>query len=108
MSQRYKMPPIDFEDFRDTYDREHSVPVKLGGKVFTIKAPELLSDEQYRTLEGSEDPEVIARLLIDDYDEYVAAGGTAILAGVIMAQQAEERAKVLGGSLGESAASSDS
>lgn len=87
MSKRHKIPPVNLADFKAKKAEEGQIPVDTGGRVFYIKSPLTLSDDDFRTLTTGDDPIASARLLVDDYDEFVAAGGSAALVGAIVSEQ---------------------
>jgi hypothetical protein len=103
-------PVVNLADFKKKLVEEHSVIIRTDEGDFRYRGPELLTDDEMRRmveLEGSTDPAAVlevARIMMDDYDGFVAAGGsTAVLMKIISAEQAK-RAKVdpEGERLGES------
>jgi hypothetical protein len=111
MSKRYKMPPVDFQDFLDKEEVEGAIPFTLGGREFVLKPPTLLPDDRAREflqLEGV-DAEAQARILMgDDYDEFVAKGGNALALMKFISQQLAAQEAAQGADSGESEASSTS
>jgi hypothetical protein len=116
MSQRYKMPPVNLTDFKAKKAEEGAVRIEAGTKTFVILPPEMMSDDVYSEfIKLEQSPEQIvdqARMLMgDDYDEFVDAGGSAILLLSIIGEAAKERGKAAsaqGADPGESGASSSS
>ena len=110
MSKRFKRPPINFQDFLDRKEVEDSIPVELGGRVFVIRPAHLLNDDEFRRLVATEDPEEVARITMRDYDDFVAAGGSA--AGLMALMEEEQKRReaeaAQGADAGESGASSSS
>jgi hypothetical protein len=113
VSQRYKNPPVNLTDFKAKKAEEGAVRIKAGTKTFLVMPPELMGDDQYLEfikLEGT--PESIvdqAHMLMGDrYDEFVEAGGSAILLLSIIAEAGEVRAETQGVDPGGSGASSRS
>lgn len=84
MSKRHKHPPVNLADFKAKKAEEGQIPVIAGDRTFYIKSPLTLSDDDFRTLTSGDDPIASARLLVDDYDGFVAAGGSAALVGAIV------------------------
>lgn len=70
----------DFLAFMNDLKRTDTKPITIGEKTFHLKGPALLSDDQVEEL-NSPDIGVVdkARAVIDDYDGFAAAGGTAML-----------------------------
>lgn len=99
--------PFDLDSFKAEIRRDKSRPIITGGKTFWLQPPELLTDEQYAAIQASDDADLVgqARVMIDDYDGFVAAGGSAMLLVQIVKKLDAERT---GGDLGESEASTDS
>lgn len=87
--------PINLDEFKQRIRNEKAIAVEAGGQTFEITPPELLSDEDRQKvapLLESDDPtdEVeLARLLCDDYDGFVAAGGSATLLAMLMVEAAK-------------------
>jgi hypothetical protein len=69
----------DFLAFMEDVKRRDTKPFTIGDKTFHLRGPALLSDEEVEGL--NTDPSVIgkARAVIDDYDGFAAAGGTAMM-----------------------------
>jgi hypothetical protein len=110
MSKRHKIPPINLSDFKDKLEVEGKIPVIVGDLTFYIKPPTLLTDDEYRTLRSLDDDDLIsqARLMVDDYDGFVAAGGSAMIVNQIVAEAALTQTSEQGVGPGESGASSTS
>lgn len=70
----------DFLAFMEDVKRRDTKPFQLGDQTFHLRGPALLSDAEVESLNGT-DTGVIdkARAVIDDYDGFAAAGGTAML-----------------------------
>jgi hypothetical protein len=111
MSKRYKMPPVNFQDFLDKEEEEGAIPFTLGGREFVLKPPTLLPDaaaREFLSLEGV-DSEKQARILMgDDYDEFVALGGNALALMKFISEKLAEQTAEQGADVGESEASSTS
>lgn len=112
MSQRYKLPPVSLADFKAKKAEEGAVRIEAGDRVFVVLPPELMADDTYSEFikyEGS--PESIvdqARLLMGaEYEEFVAAGGSAILLLSVIAEAGQAK-NGQGADVGESGASSPS
>lgn len=74
--------PFDLDSFKAKLQNERSRAVTIGGKTFHTTVPELLTDGQFNDLQqalGTDDVVAQARCMIDDYDGFVAAGGSAML-----------------------------
>lgn len=70
----------DFLAFVEDVKRKDTRPFNLGDKTFYLRGPSLLSDAEVESLNGRTDDVVAkARVMIDDYDAFAAAGGTAML-----------------------------
>lgn len=108
MSKRYKHPPVNLQDFKDKLYKEGAIPVVAGEQTFYIRPPELLTDEEYRAFNASEDEIEQAALLVDDYEAFTQAGGSALLVGLLIDEASEALKKEQGADLGEDGASSDS
>ena len=113
MSQRYKLPPVNLTDFKAKKAEEGAVRIKAGTKTFVVLPPEMMSDDVYSEfIKLEQNPEQIvdqARMLMGaDYDEFVAAGGSAILLLSIIGETAKTRRQDQGVDTGESGASSPS
>lgn len=111
MSQRYKLPPVNLNDYKAKKAEEGAVRIKVGTRTFVVLPPELMSDDTYTEfirLEGQHESIVDqARILMgDEYDEFVAAGGSAILLLTVIAEAGTERRNGQGADTGESGASS--
>ena len=107
MSKRYKHAPVNLSDFRDKLEEEGTIPVEAGGRTFKIRPPELLTDEDYKRFNASDDPIVQASIIVDDYPAFVEAGGTALLVGLILSEAIKTQ-EAQGVEPGESGASSTS
>ena len=117
MPKKRTAPVVKLADFKKKLEEEHSLLIEApDGKKFRYRGPELLSDDEFKSmveLEKSDDPASaieVARIMVDDYDGFVAAGGsTAILMEIV---QAESHRRAGEGEdaedPGESEASSDS
>lgn len=102
--------PIDLDEVKRAIREADAIVVTTGGKQFTILPPELMSDDQFEALQEAlkgEDMVAQARCMVDDYDGFVAAGGSAMLASKLMGD-AEKAKKARGDDSGESEASSSS
>lgn len=109
MSKRHKIPPINFQDFKDKLEREGTIPVDMpDGKRYHIKPPELLPDDIFEKVAAGIEDDSVLEAMVDDFAGYLASGGTRILLGAIVQRTAEERSREQGASVGESEASSDS
>ncbi len=108
MSKRHKIPPVNLQDFKDKLYKDGAIPVVTDAGTFYIKPPELLTDADWDTFSKSDDEMVQAKLLVDDYDGFVAAGGSAILVGVLIEEQAKADKQEQGADQGEEGASSAS
>lgn len=111
MSKRYKMPPVNLQDYKDKLALEGSIPIDTGDRVFYMKPIELLTDDQYKALDTEEDPAVVGSWLMDDYDDFVAAGGSAqLLLKILYDYRIAEAVSAgeQGATPGESGASSES
>jgi hypothetical protein len=102
--------PINLEQFRQKLEAESLLRIDAGGKMFNVRTPELLTDEEYETLIVNGDGDLVAqaRAMVDDYDGFVAAGGSALLLAAILKEHAAEVAEAQGVTAGESGPSSGS
>jgi hypothetical protein len=105
MSKRYTSPPVDFTDYLDTKERENTTPVTLGDKTFLLYSREHLSEDKFKELQNATEAEVICRIMLDDYDGFIAAGGSTPGLLSLIEDIAEKRAAGQGLSVGESGAS---
>lgn len=103
-------PPINLDTFKQAIADADAIPVEAGGKTFVIRPPHLLSDEEFAAFRalGDDDDVAAARIMVDDYDAFAAAGGSAVLVGLIIAQAAEDKQAEQGATPGESGGSSTS
>ena len=108
MSKRHKRPPVNLQDFKDKLYKENAIPVIAGDRTFYIRPPELLSDAEYRAFLASDDEIKQAAMLMHDYDEFVAAGGSAMLIGLMIDEAEKTQSEEQGADLGEEEASSAS
>lgn len=70
----------DFLAFMEDVKRRDTKPFTMGDKTFHLRGPALLSDAEVQALNGTEASVMDkARAVIDDYDGFAAAGGTAML-----------------------------
>lgn len=99
--------PINFDEFKAKIAAESGREITAGGKTFHIVPPELMTDEQYAAFTSTDDADLVgqARLMIDDYDGFVAAGGSAVLLGLLIGELQAEAAEGQGVDSGESPAS---
>lgn len=100
--------PINLDELRQKIHDEKAQPVQAGDKTFWIKPPELLTDEDFQAFTAANDSNDIvaqARLVVDDYDGFVAAGGSAILLAQILGEMGDDED---GSTAGEDGASSGS
>lgn len=83
--------PIDLAELKAKIHDDKAQPIVAGDRTFYVLPPELMSDEKYQQLQTLDDDDVIgqARLMIDDYDGFVAAGGSAMLLAMVLDQMAE-------------------
>ena len=107
MSKRYSKAPVNLQDFLDRQEREGTIPIIGSSKTFYLRPPQLLSDAEQTALVAAEGDEVAqARIMLgDDYDEFVADGGSAVILGLILMEAIEAEESVQGASVGESEAS---
>lgn len=99
--------PIDLDQFKEAITAERGIEVIAGGKTFRILPPELLSDTDFKTMQTVDDGDVIgqARLMVDDYDGFVAAGGSAMIVTELVRRADEANRAKQGADSGESGAS---
>ena len=101
--------PFDLDALKTKIETERSRPITFAGKTFHLIPPELMSDEDYEKFTAADDDDMLALapLMLDDYEGFHAAGGSAILlAQAIKAIQEEPAAPGDEGSTpGEGAAS---
>ncbi len=74
--------PFDLDSFKAKLQRDRAKAFTLGGRTFHTTVPELLTDEEFASMQAALDGEDLvaqARCMIDDYDGFVAAGGSAML-----------------------------
>lgn len=114
MSKRYKIPPVNFQDFKAKRKEEGAIPVVMpdgdGERTFYVLPPDLLGDDQIKDffrLEG-EDPVAQARMMMEDYDDFVELGGSAMLLLTIIQETTAAIDAAQGADSGEDAASSPS
>ena len=102
-------PPVNIDQLRQAITDADAIPIEAGGRTFIIRPPELLSDDEYAQLKADEgDITAQARIMVDDYDGFVAAGGSAMLLGRIIGDAEREKEAAQGKSSGESEGSSGS
>jgi hypothetical protein len=107
VSKTKKQSTVNLADFMAADDEKFQIRVEQGGKTFVISPAHILPDDRYQELVALDDDDIvgIARVSIDDYDGFVAAGGRAwavhkILKAAVEGTLAEQEA-----SPGESEAS---
>lgn len=78
---QFTAPSGDFLAFVEDVKRRDTKAFTVGDKTFHLRGPSLLTDDEAIALTGGGKSNVIdkARAVIDDYDGFVAAGGTAML-----------------------------
>lgn len=120
MPKNRKAPVYNFNDFRKKLEEEHSLVIHTDAGDFRYRGPALLSDDEMKRmveLEASKDADAaieVARIMVDDYDGFVAAGGsTTMLMEIVNAEQKRRAGETddedaEGERLGESGESSDS
>lgn len=78
--------PITYDEFI-AEQQSAQIPFEVGGRTFHIVPPELMSDEDAEVFfelmgkaEGDDGYDIVrlARTMVDDYDGFAAAGGTAL------------------------------
>jgi hypothetical protein len=70
----------DFLAFVEDVKRKDTKPFQIGDRTFYLRGPALLTDAEVEELNGNTaDVVTKARAVIDDYDGFAAAGGTAML-----------------------------
>lgn len=105
--------PINLDEFKAKVQEDLGFEIQAGDRTFRIIPPQLMTDEnatefqrlQQAEAQGEDSPEAVARLLVDDYDGFVAAGGSAMLLLHIFQTKLAERAKGQGAAVGESSPS---
>ena len=110
MSKRYKVPPVDLADYKAKKAEEGAIPIRANGSTFYVRPVECLTDDEYFSYSKAKGDDIVgqARIMIDDYDGFVAAGGSAMLLLSIVKDHVERVAAEQGVDPGESPASSDS
>lgn len=112
MAKNRKAPIVNLGDFKKKLEEEHSVVIDTDAGKFRYKGPALITDDEMkevRKLEKSDDDDKdvkVARIMLDDYDGFVAAGGSLGVLGAII--EAEQERLNGGDDSGEGEASSDS
>jgi hypothetical protein len=103
-------PPVNIDQLRQAITDADAIPLEAGGRTFIIRPPELLSDDEYAQLQAADEADITAqaRIMVDDYDGFVAAGGSAMLLGRIIGDAEREKEATQGKSSGESEGSSGS
>lgn len=99
-------PPINLDQLREAIAAERSIEIEQGGRTFHVRPIELMSDEETRALRDTDDEVEAARLMMDDYDGFVEAGGNVVLLGMILDARSGQVLRRQGVTEGESAASS--
>lgn len=114
MPKKRTAPVVNLSDFRKKLEEEYSLVIRTEAGDFRYRGPELLSDDEFErmvALEKSDDPASaieVARIMVDDYDGFVAAGGSmTVLMEIVQAEKAK-RAGEDEADAGESGASSSS
>lgn len=105
--------PINLDEFKAKVQQDLGLEIQAGDRTFRIIPPQLMSDAdaaEFQRLQQAEErgetaPEAVARLLVDDYDGFVAAGGSAMLLLHIFQTKLAERAAGQGAAVGESSPS---
>lgn len=110
MSQRYRIPPVNLADFKAAKAEEGSIPIVADGRTFYVRPILTMSDEDYLAFRKVKGADIVAqaRLMMDDYDAFVAAGGSAALLLAIVKEHADQITSVQGLDPGESGASTTS
>lgn len=91
-------PVVKLADFKKKLREECSIVIEAeDGTRFRYLGPELLTDDQLKAmlaLEKSDDPAAqldVARIMMDDYDGFVAAGGSFAVVQAIVEQEQKRR-----------------
>lgn len=110
MSKRHRVPPVDLADYKAKKQVEGGIEILADGRVFVIPPIQCMTDEQFQQFQKARkdggDLVAQARSMLDDYDAFVAAGGTALLLLSIVADHVRKVTAVQGVEPGESLASS--
>lgn len=78
--KQYRDVSGDFLAFAEDVRRNDTKTLTLGDETFHLRGPALLSDDEAETITGTDGGVVAkARVVIDDYDRFAAAGGTAMM-----------------------------
>lgn len=92
-----KAPIVNLADFKKKLEEEHSLVIRTPDGDFRYRGPQLLSDDEMlrmTALEESEEPDAaveVARIMVDDYDGFVEAGGSLTILMEIVAAEARSR-----------------
>ena len=99
MAKKRTAPVVKLADFKKKLEEEHSLLIEVeDGKKYRYRGPELLTDDEFvrmAELEKSDDPASaieVARIMMDDYDGYVAGGGSMTLLMEIVDAEVKRRA----------------
>jgi hypothetical protein len=80
--------PVNLKQFRQKIEAEPLLEIEADGKVFAVRHPAVLTDDEFQLVVGaSTNPVPAAKVLLDDYEGYAAAGGTAALLLMILNDQ---------------------
>lgn len=103
--------PLDFADWLASRRPSGLVDIPFGDKTFTAKLQDLFTDDEYNAWRDLEVTDAVgaARLhLGDQYDDFVATGGTGVALMEYLREVNTQRESEQGASSGESGASSRS
>jgi hypothetical protein len=103
-------PPVNIDQLKQAIVDADAIPMEVGGQTFILRPPHLLSDEQFAALNAADNADLVAqaRIMVDDYDGFTAAGGTAMLVMKVIEDAVAEKEAEQGASPGESEGSSGS
>jgi hypothetical protein len=103
-------PPVNIDQLKQAIVDADAIPMEVGGKTFILRPPHLLSDEQFAALNAADNADLVAqaRIMVDDYEGYAAAGGSAMLVMKVIEDEVARKAAEQGASPGESEGSSGS
>lgn len=103
-------PPVNLDQLKQAIADADAIPVEAGGRTFIIRPPHLLSDDEYQQLMAADDDDLVAqaRMMVDDYDGFTAAGGSALLVTEIVKRSVADIKDEQGVTPGESEGSSGS
>ncbi len=103
-------PPVNIDQLKQAINDADAIPMEVGGRTFVLRPPHLLSDDDFAALNAADNADLVAqaRIMVDDYDGFTEAGGTAMLVMKVIEDEVARKEAEQGVTPGESEGSSGS